>query len=357
MKHWLFALFFGTALAQTPPTPLQNGGTGANLSGTGGPNLFVKQASTGAPFTVVQPDASNLSNGTTGTGAVVLASAISGFGTGNVSNTGTPTTGQVAVWADATHIGGSAVTGAGLVVAQTSPTITSPTVTGAFTATGLVTNADLVSPTVTVNGTTCTLGSTCSPSGAGGITAVSVASANGFAGSSSGGATPAITITTSITGVLKGNGTAVSQAACADLSNGATGCSTATGTSGATIPLNNGNNTESGNNTYSGVSTFTGSIAVPTRVITGAGAITVSATTDYFICVNKSSGAATTVNLPASPATGLTMLIKDCKGDAATNNITITPNAGNIDGAGTYVMSTNRASVAVTYTGSEWSIN
>jgi hypothetical protein len=48
--------------------------------------------------------------------------------------------------------------------------------------------------------------------GTGSVTAVSVASANGFAGSSSGGATPALTLSTSITGVLKGNGTAISAA-------------------------------------------------------------------------------------------------------------------------------------------------
>ena len=46
--------------------------------------------------------------------------------------------------------------------------------------------------------------------GSGSVTAVSVASANGFTGTSSGGATPALTLTTSITGVLKGNGTAIS---------------------------------------------------------------------------------------------------------------------------------------------------
>lgn len=49
--------------------------------------------------------------------------------------------------------------------------------------------------------------------GSGTVTAVSVASANGFAGSSSGGATPALTLTTSITGMLKGNGTAISAGA------------------------------------------------------------------------------------------------------------------------------------------------
>lgn len=130
-----------------------------------------------------------------------------------------------------------------------------------------------------------------------------------------------------------------------------------TGTSGATIPLNNGNNTSSGNDTYSGASIFTGTIRVPTRVITAAGAVTVSATADYFVCINKTSGAATTVNLPATPPTGVTYLIKDCKGDAATNNITITPAAGNIDGSSTYVLSNNYASVALVYNGSAWSLN
>lgn len=48
--------------------------------------------------------------------------------------------------------------------------------------------------------------------GSGTVTAVSVTSANGFAGSSSGGATPALTLSTTITGVLKGNGTAISAA-------------------------------------------------------------------------------------------------------------------------------------------------
>jgi hypothetical protein len=48
--------------------------------------------------------------------------------------------------------------------------------------------------------------------GSGTVTAVSVASANGFTGTSSGGATPALTLTTSITGMLKGNGAAISAA-------------------------------------------------------------------------------------------------------------------------------------------------
>jgi hypothetical protein len=50
-------------------------------------------------------------------------------------------------------------------------------------------------------------------SGSGTVTSVSVVSANGFAGTvATATTTPAITLTTSITGVLKGNGTAISAA-------------------------------------------------------------------------------------------------------------------------------------------------
>lgn len=79
------------------------------------------------------------------------------------------------------------------------------------------------------------------------LTSIPVAQATGVLPAVNGGAG-------TITGALKGNGSGtVSQAACSDLSNGATGCSTATGTSGATIPLLNGTNT------WSGVQTFTNS--------------------------------------------------------------------------------------------------
>lgn len=140
------------------------------------------------------------------------------------------------------------------------------------------------------------------------------------------------------------------QPACADISNATAACTTAIGTSGATLPLLNANNT------FSGITTL-GRVRTAERTVTVAGAVTVSATADFFICVNKGTGQATTVNLPASPVAGDTYIIKDCKGDAATNNITITPAAGNIDGAATYVMSTNYQAQGVTYNGSSWSLN
>lgn len=45
-----------------------------------------------------------------------------------------------------------------------------------------------------------------------GITSVSVASSNGLAGTSSGGTTPTLTLSTSVNGIVKGNGTALSAA-------------------------------------------------------------------------------------------------------------------------------------------------
>lgn len=53
---------------------------------------------------------------------------------------------------------------------------------------------------------------TAASSGTAPVTSISVATANGLAGSSSGGATPILTLSTTITGILKGNGTSISQA-------------------------------------------------------------------------------------------------------------------------------------------------
>lgn len=94
----------------------------------------------------------------------------------------------------------------------------------------------------------------------------------------------------------------------------------------------------------------------PVRTVTAAGAVTMAASTDYIVVVNKTVGAATTVNLPASPSTGQYFIIKDGKGDAATNNITVTPAAGNIDGSSSYVMNVNFQSASFVYGGSVWSV-
>jgi trimeric autotransporter adhesin len=76
--------------------------------------------------------------------------------------------------------------------------------------------------------------------------------------------------------------------------------------------------------------------------------------TDHFIKVDTSS--ARTIIPMASPLTGTTYIIKDTVGSAAANNITITPSGKNIDGAASYTLGSNYASVIIVYNGSEWSV-
>jgi len=182
-----------------------------------------------------------------GTGPALAVSAAGTLGQVLTSNgAGTPT------WA--TDAGGSVtsvsvITANGLAgtvaTATTTPAITlSTTVTGVVKGNGTTLSAavaatDYVAPSAyaSANGLTLAtvrlLGRTTASTGAaeeisvaggltlssgtltgtsGTVTAVSVASANGLAGSSSGGATPVLTLSTTITGILKGNGTAISAA-------------------------------------------------------------------------------------------------------------------------------------------------
>jgi hypothetical protein len=145
-----------------------------------------------------------------------------------------------------------------------------------------------------------------------------------------------------MTGALIVNGGAVT----------ASGGLNATGTGTGLTVTNNA--TVGGTIVVSGVTTTAGCI-FGTRVVTASGTIT-QAATDHIIIVNKTTGAATTLNLMASPATGFVCTIKDGKGDAATNNITITPNAGTIDGAASVVMSSNYASVDLCFNGTNWNL-
>lgn len=67
----------------------------------------------------------------------------------------------------------------------------------------------------------------------------------------------------------------------------------------------------------------------PLRVVTAAGAVTVSAT-ESGVAINKIVGAATIVNLPTAAdrndqARGAPVKIKDMKRDSSTNPITVTP--------------------------------
>ncbi len=97
------------------------------------------------------------------------------------------------------------------------------------------------------------------------------------------------------------------------------------GTAGATVPLLSTTNTWSGaTNAFQAITatdlTVSGPVTISVRVVTTT-PVTVSNTTDYFICVNQSAGI--TVNLPTSHNPGDTYVVKDCSGTDATNNILV----------------------------------
>ena len=94
------------------------------------------------------------------------------------------------------------------------------------------------------------------------------------------------------------------------------------------------------------------------RVITTAGAVTVTSTDDQ-IFINKSVPATTTVNLPAaSTRSARPLVVKDLAGIAAAFTITIVPAGGEtIDGASTLTITINRASYTlVPISGTGWAI-
>lgn len=94
---------------------------------------------------------------------------------------------------------------------------------------------------------------------------------------------------------------------------------------------------------------------VPTgATMTSGSSITMSTT---YLLVNKTSGSATAVTLPPSPVPFIQeYTIKDGKGDAATNNITITPSSGLIDGAASFVMNVNFMSASFLPDGTNWNV-
>jgi len=97
-------------------------------------------------------------------------------------------------------------------------------------------------------------------------------------------------------------------------------------------------------------------LTMKATVVTSGASYSISATTDQIVIINKTSGSATALTLPASPVAGMVYRIKDGKGDAATNNITITPASGTIDGAANLIINSPYASCDLVYNGTEWNI-
>lgn len=98
-----------------------------------------------------------------------------------------------------------------------------------------------------------------------------------------------------------------------------------------------------------GSETDTVASGLTTRTIIAAGAVTVDADDADIIYINKTAGAATTANLPASAGRAKPVRIVDRKYDAATNNITIMPHGSEtIMGGASYVIDSNGAGITLT---------
>ena len=123
--------------------------------------------------------------------------------------------------------------------------------------------------------------------------------------------------------------------------------------SGSTLTVTKGGGSTSTITLPSGSGASTPAI----RVITASGAVTAAAS-DGTIKLKKTASEATAVTLEASPPAGTTHVITDGKGDAATNNITISPAGGQtINGASSLIISVNRGSYTLQFDGvSDWSI-
>jgi len=163
------------------------------------------------------------------------------------------------------------------------------------------------------------------------LTAVSVASANGFAGTSSGGTTPSLTLSTSITGLLKGNGTAISAAtAGTDYSAGTsslgTGILKSTTTTGALSIAVAADFPTLNQNTTGTASNVTGTVAIANG---GSGQTTAQAAMNAFAgSVTSGSylrGNGTNVVMSSIQAADVPTLNQNTTGTAS--NITATSNS------------------------------
>jgi len=130
------------------------------------------------------------------------------------------------------------------------------------------------------------------------VTSVSVVSANGFAGTvANSTTTPAITLTTTITGILKGNGTAISAAV--------SGTDYAPATSGTSILYGNGAGGFNNVTVGTGLTFAAGTLSTSGTITTSA---PVTKTADFSVAstdtwlINNKTGSTCTVTLP-SPST------------------------------------------------------
>ena len=199
-----------TSLTLGAALPVASGGTGQTTYTDG--QLLIGN-STGNTLTKATLTAGSGITITNGAGSISIAATSGGGGTVTSVNATTAISGlsfsggPVTTSGTLTLSGTLGVAGGGTGLAS----LTSGAVLiGAGTSSVLSVSPGTLNNVLTSNGTTWV---SQAGSGTGTVTSVSVVSTNGFAGTvATATTTPAITITTSITGIMKGNGTSVSSA-------------------------------------------------------------------------------------------------------------------------------------------------
>lgn len=94
-------------------------------------------------------------------------------------------------------------------------------------------------------------------------------------------------------------------------------------------------------------------ITAPTAVTTATYTMLAS---DQFLVCNRAGTIGITLVSAVGLGLGRRIIVKDNSGAASTNNITITSSGANIDGAATYVISTNYGSITLIYNGTQWNV-
>jgi hypothetical protein len=243
-------LLIGNTTGNTLTKSTLTAGSGVTITNGGGSIII---SATGSGGTVTAVTATSPVQSTGGTAPVISMPVATGSVNGYLSS---------ADWTTFNNKG--------------SGTVTSVTATSPVASTGGTTPViSMPAATTSVSGyLTAADWTTFNNKGNGTVTAVSVASANGFAGSSSGGATPALTLSTTVTGLLKGNGTAISAAS--------SGTDYAPATSGSSILYGNGAGGFSNVTVGSGLSFSTGTL---TATGSGGTVTSVGMTVPTFLAV------------------------------------------------------------------------